>query len=357
MFPEPLEEDPDDLVLLNELVVSSIQKQEFDAAIDACRRSLAKDPRQVDTHLYLGQAYYKTGDIGNCIQSIKQALNIDPSRSEIEDLLNSAKSKPYLGVPGALQSIHAPERQVFMSAVVDLLNDKRNHLKILEIGTYAGSSTLTWFSAVENLFRGNASLLCVDAWKNSSNGQYDKRHEQALKSNRVYEAFLHNAELAPQNLEVDHICELSENALPNLEDASFDIIYIDGCHYYREALSDIIESKRLISNGGIICGDDLELNYAEIDTEFAAANRRTDYVKDPKTGINYHPGVTLAVNDCFGAVSEFGGFWAMQKSGEKFEEVSLKSATGILPRHFPVYLIEKIKHYFDRSNLLGELVT
>ena len=81
------------------------------------------------------------------------------------------------------------------------------------------------------------------------------------------------------------------------------------------------------------------------------------YVKDPKTGIRYHPGVTLAVNECFGAVSQFRGFWAMQKSGKKFEEVSLKSATGILPKHFPEYLIEEIKNYFDTSNLLGNLAS
>ena len=267
------------------------------------------------------------------------------------------KARPYLGIADALQGAHAPERQVFMSAVVDLLKDKRNHLKILEIGTYAGSSALTWFNAVENLFPGNSSLLCVDAWEKSSASQYGEHAEKALKSNRVYEAFLHNMELAPESIKIDHIRALSEDALPNLEDASFDIIYIDGCHYYREALSDILESKRLISNGGVICGDDLELNYDEIDTGFAAANKKTNYVKDPKTGIRYHPGVTLAVNECFGAVSQFRGFWAMQKSGKKFEEVSLKSATGILPKHFPEYLIEEIKNYFDTSNLLGNLAS
>ena len=356
-FRKLLDDDPDNLELLNQLVVSCIKTNEFDAAIDACRKSLAQDPRQVDIHFYLGIAYYNWGDIGNCIKSLKQALNIDPSRSEIKDLLKLLKARPYLGIADALQGVHAPERQVFMSAVVDLLKDKRNHLKILEIGTYAGSSALTWFNAVENLFPGNSSLLCVDAWEKSSASQYGEHAEKALKSNRVYEAFLHNMELAPESIKIDHIRALSEDALPNLEDASFDIIYIDGCHYYREALSDILESKRLISNGGVICGDDLELNYDEIDTGFAAANKKTNYVKDPKTGIRYHPGVTLAVNECFGAVSQFRGFWAMQKSGKKFEEVSLKSATGILPKHFPEYLIEEIKNYFDTSNLLGNLAS
>ena len=78
---------------------------------------------------------------------------------------------------------------------------------------------------------------------------------EALQSNQAYEAFLHNAALAPNCVEIDHICSLSEEALPHLEDDSFDIIYIDGCHLHNEVFNDIIAGKRIISDGGIICGD------------------------------------------------------------------------------------------------------
>tara|TARA_Y100000758_G_C15868893_1_gene355932 strand:+ start:239 stop:637 length:399 start_codon:yes stop_codon:yes gene_type:complete len=106
-FRKLLDDDPDNLDLLNQLVVSCIKTNEFDAAIDACRKSLAQDPRQVDIHICLGLAYYNE-DIGNCIKSLKQALNIDPSRSEIKDLLKLLKARPYLGIADALQGAHAP---------------------------------------------------------------------------------------------------------------------------------------------------------------------------------------------------------------------------------------------------------
>ena len=78
--------------------------------------------------------------------------------------------------------------------------------------------------------------MCIDAWKNSERTQYSKKVEHALQSNCVYDAFLHNIDLVTERVKVRHIESLSELALPNIKEASFDIIYVDGCHYYKETI-------------------------------------------------------------------------------------------------------------------------
>ena len=64
--------------------------------------------------------------------------------------------------------------------------------------------------------------------------------------------------------------------------------------------------------GGLICGDDLEIQFHEAHIDESHRSRFIDYVEDNDVGF-YHPGVTLAVYDVFGEVSSFGGFWVMRK--------------------------------------------
>ena len=253
VFSKLLEEDPNNLENLNQIIVACMKTKDFDRAISACQNSLEIDPSQIDILLHLSMAFYYCGDIKSCTQNIFRAFQTDPSRTDIRDLWIAVKSRPYFVVAGGLQGVHAPERQVFMSAIVDILKNKELHLNILEIGTYAGSSTLTWANAIDKLFAGNCEIMCIDAWKHAVKEQYSKEVEYALVQNFVYEAFLHNKELASERVKIDHINSLSQLVLPKLKEASFDIIYIDGCHYYKEALSDISESKKLISDGNISC--------------------------------------------------------------------------------------------------------
>jgi SAM-dependent methyltransferase len=178
----------------------------------------------------------------------------------------------------------------------------------------------------------------------------------ALVTNQAYEIFLHNASLAGKRVTVRPIRALSEGALPSFDDATFDIVYVDGCHYYREALFDMTEGRRLLKEGGILCGDDLELQPAECDLDTARRHLRTDYIRDPRSGRPYHPGVTLAIHELFGRVSSFSGFWAMRKQGGTFREVSFAGARGVMPTHWPGPFVDSIRAYFRRSTELGQLV-
>ena len=58
-------------------------------------------------------------------------------------------------------------------------------------------------------------------------------------------------------------------------------IFIDGAHGYEDVKFDIAEARRLVKDGGFICGDDLELQMHEIDPAFAQAHKEEDYLEDP----------------------------------------------------------------------------
>ncbi len=83
-----------------------------------------------------------------------------------------------------------------------------------------------------------------------------------------------------------------------------------------------------------MCGDDLEAQLHEVDPVAAEANARKDFVTDPKTRKNFHPGVTLGVSQFFGTVSAYRGFWIMRKSGNQYRPVVM-SGKCLIPHHWP----------------------
>lgn len=128
---------------------------------------------------------------------------------------------------------------------------------------------------------------------------------------------------------------LSADVLPGFELCSFDLIHIDGSHCYGDVLADLRMAHRLLRDGGILCGDDLELQASECDRHFAGQNKHLDYREDPRTGRPFHPGVTLAVYEFFGPVSALYGFWAMRKTGSGYQGVLLRGENTLIPEHFP----------------------
>ena len=79
----------------------------------------------------------------------------------------------------------------------------------------------------------------------------------------------------------------------------------------------------LVRDGGILCGDDLEREFADVDGPAHAEAIKTgiEHAHGPD-GVGYHPGVTQAVHETFGKVSRFGRLWAMQKKGEVWTQIS-----------------------------------
>jgi predicted O-methyltransferase YrrM len=236
-------------------------------------------------------------------------------------------------------------RHVWQTGAVSLMKDAPHPLRILEVGSWAGHSTLTWAEAVGK-FERDGSILCVDPWGRyiaaedlkSAIGAYQAM-DAAVDLDLIYTLFLHNIAFADRRARVDHLRGRFDQVAPYLGDAQFDIVYIDGSHYYADVAHDVAAAKRLVRDGGLICGDDLEYQLADVDAAFVRANIARDYVIDPK-GRGMHPGVTLAVAEALGPVANYSGFWIMRREGDAFRRVLLHQAQVFIPSH----LREQDKH-------------
>jgi predicted O-methyltransferase YrrM len=257
--------------------------------------------------------------------------------------------RPLLDTQNAILS--APVRHVFMMGTVwHLCRESKRPLNILEVGSWFGASTLTWGEGLKRYADSKGTITCLDAWTpfldttvNDSTWYMDMN--RALDHDIAYQIFQHNTRTLPKGLKAQHLRGKSEDFLPMLRDETFDICFIDADHAYSAVLRDLKESMRLVKMGGILCGDDLNLQMHECDQNTAREFAEKDLVKDPKTGRNMHPGVTVAVDEILGRVSAWGGFWAMQKTPSGWKPISLKEMPVEYPQHFGEEAMNRAKSH------------
>lgn len=268
-----------------------------------------------------------------------------------------AGNKPVFHMEYAILS--APVRHVFMIATVWYLTRERQNpnMQILEVGSWMGASALSWAQGLQTHNDSAGTITCVDAWKpffdrNTHKDDVYVKMEQALSTDTAHQIFNHNMNTLPETIKTQYLRGQSENILPILRDDTFDILFIDGDHAYTPVLKDIKNAMRLVKDGGIICGDDLNLQLHEVDATLAQQNAECDFIKDSKSGRNYHPGVTLAVAEIFGEVSSWGGFWAMQKVAGKWQKISLKNMPIHYPNHFPETALKRAEDHLNDINII-----
>jgi len=290
-----------------------------------------------------------------------------------------AEGRPYFGpVLGARQG--DPARHAVMQAVVAQECGRRGGrtFDILEIGSWAGGSAITWAEALKGHHGGKGRVICVDPWEGyfdpagygEGGDALDERYRemtQALATGRIFHLFLHNVRAAGHADVVLPFRGRSEAALPFLADGRFALAFVDGDHTYRGVAEDLRLTARVVEEGGLLCGDDLELPLDAVDADHATRHRERDYVRDPRTGAWYHPGVTLAVGEVLGTVSASQGFWAVRKRGEGWERIELPAVApggAGIPDHLrdpgvPSVVIEghrgyNILRYRDRHYALAQ---
>lgn len=196
--------------------------------------------------------------------------------------------------------------------------------RILEVGTWMGhGSTQIWLLHLPR----DAHLVCIDKW-----GAYVSKRD--LLSNPGNYSTMNNVPRTALNIALNAIESTgrsnvtviksdSAQALGLLQESSFDFIYIDGSHYYQNVKTDIVMAKRLLKEGGILCGDDLEVNPSPELIEIAKECTDLDYVCAPNTAA-FHPGVLLAISEEVPRYNNYNGFWICQKVNGDYEPVDLE---------------------------------
>jgi predicted O-methyltransferase YrrM len=249
--------------------------------------------------------------------------------------------KSILGIQGN------PERQRHMTDLVKNICSHRNAkpLKILEIGSWAGASAVTWASAIQKYNKGLGQVFCVDPWesvKTSPANQegWDLHMDNLLKNDFIYQMFIHNIQYSGCSSIVTALRGYSKDIIPNFAHNSFDIIYIDAGHDYESVKNDIKNSKPNLIINGILCGDDFELEFSKVDNEelLIHLNSGKDYCLDSKTGLYYHPGVTMALSEEILTVGSKDGFWFVQKDkNDNWKKFEFHTSTQ-MPSHIAKFL-------------------
>lgn len=354
-FDAVLKTQPDNIDALNLGGMTLFKLGRHDDAVSRLEQALALNSNNVGVLANLGLVQRDRGYVEAAEECFSKALSLEPDNDLIRNAADNLRRQPITGAPGALQGAHAPERQIYMSATVSLMAHRPPPLNALEIGSYMGSSAITWAKSLHQLYDGPASLTCVDPWDASGTEGYAADVRGALETNTAYNVFRHNISTCPDDVPVLIQRGTSRDILPNLESGSFDIVYVDGSHLLDDVAYDLAEGDRLLVDEGILCGDDLELQAHECDLDFARNHAGDDFVRDPKTGQEFHPGVTTAVFDFLGEASVFSGFWAMRKTAQGYQPVEFKNATGLLPTHWPAEFVESARQAVIRDGYLGGL--
>jgi len=237
---------------------------------------------------------------------------------------------PYFGIPGGLST--TGKRRNYMEKFIkeEVKKKQGEFFKVLEIGSWLGSSAILWADAIKKYNDGKGLVICVDPWvpyikpENIGYSKTPLKMEKALKKNRVLPLFLHNIQASRLESIIKPYKGTSEELLPTLRDEEFNFVYVDGSHLYSDVLKDLKRCGRLVSQNGVLGGDDLELQKNEIDVVNAEKQKEKDYIIDTKTNKPFHPGVSIAVGEFFSnRVSNYEGFWIMRKMQGEWRQVEI----------------------------------
>ena len=185
--------------------------------------------------------------------------------------------------------------------------------RVLEIGTYFGEgSTKVFIDGLSN----EASFFVMDTWSEyiSTTDKMcvpNKRFYRIMDGMSYFAAtntlrVILGAERRDDSPSITMIRRSSNDLF--VADNFFDLVFIDGSHYYRDVRRDIELALRILKPGGIICGDDLEILPSTDLAAFAKQHPDEDAISGPE-GDFFHPGVALAVYELLQTVEMKAGTW------------------------------------------------
>ena len=138
-----------------------------------------------------------------------------------------------------------PARHLFMTAAVATLAGLDRPLRVLEIGSWIGFSTLTWAQALDDLPH-KGTILCIDPWasywspEEVQAGGVMATMDFMSRADLSYNLFRHNLGFAPRSIRIDHMRGRSADILPYLADGAFDLIFVEAITGIRRSQSNCV---------------------------------------------------------------------------------------------------------------------
>lgn len=140
--------------------------------------------------------------------------------------------------PGYVFTVNyaAQHTQYWLESLSHLRN--KPNVRFLEVGSLEGGSAI-WF--LENILtHPTATITCIDPFlRAGSEARFD-----------------HNVRLSAGGSKLIKVKGRSESVMPTLEQAAYDLIYIDGNHHAVNVMMDAVAGWRLLKDGGIMIFDD-----------------------------------------------------------------------------------------------------
>ena len=280
-------------------------------------------------------------------------------KAEVAGFESAAKDRPYFPSWGFASPI---ERHVSMlSLIAHIANEHGNGarpINVLEIGSWVGGSLLTWAHGIRAFNDGKGSILTVDPLEpfrnvDASEGAppFARVMDQLLRSDLPYRTLRHNCRFAHISGGTAHFRASSREIGEHLRDKHFNIVYIDGEHGYAGVKRDLEIGVRVVADGGVLCGDDLEVQAHQLPAVMLASVRNSLDAVVPGTDTTFHPGVTAAISEQFGRVDAQLGFWNVRNKRGAFGSIRYKAVDVEPPAHIPERLVPYFRDHL--SNMLA----
>jgi predicted O-methyltransferase YrrM len=128
---------------------------------------------------------------------------------------------------------------------------KNKHSKILEIGTFTGTSLINILNRLPESY----TAIAIDNFSLSDVGKTDSIDLKSIKN-----IFYDNINKANLRSRISLIDEDSTIVMSDMirNNIKFDFIYIDGSHKCLDVMCDIIQAWELLDVGGILALDDVQ---------------------------------------------------------------------------------------------------
>jgi len=202
-----------------------------------------------------------------------------------------------------------------VNAQLEVFGSFSNPISCLEIGVWFGKGST---SNLLKVLPSGSTLISVDKWEPYASELDKKTSEMDYLSTLAAHSALNvfstpNRSSGNRNIEKVLVKADSVTLMKKLSEESFNLVYIDGSHYYPKVSQEIEHTKRIVKrNFAIISGDDLEVLPNEVNLLEAAEHLDQDFYN------GYHPGVLLAVGEAFVEVNMVNGFWWVYCKNGKF---------------------------------------